>query len=384
MSVPRRGAVHERRLGAGRDHHECVRLRASLGQHGASAYSILLDPGFAPAQRCARSNVRSGSAASGRSPSRRPQRHAARQRALSREALASLTEIATLIPIAAVLAMAAAMGALVWQRRPRLAKLKLEGLPRADCGDDPAGELAAAQRRLPDGGRSLGSTASSSRIACSRDVVNFPVVYSITALPALQQPRARDRDGAGDPRDPRATSRLRSRRPSHSRTDRLSVSDIQPASVQTGARAPEPAAHAREALLDAADGGILREPLAEDLARDAIRESQASPSRRCCATSAPRRGLLLQAMCAAARRSSTSAGAFRRATSRARSRTYSTTTRTGVSARLRIGAWMDEAGPARASSRRRRVRSTMTGSDTCSVPWLGISRSRSARGDGRR
>ncbi len=60
------------------------------------------------------------------------QAHTAKQSALSRQALASLTQIATLILIVAVLAMAAAMGAMIWQRRPRLAKLKLEGLPRTE------------------------------------------------------------------------------------------------------------------------------------------------------------------------------------------------------------------------------------------------------------
>ena len=58
--------------------------------------------------------------------------HTAASSALSRQALARLTQIATLIPIVAVLAMAAAMGAMIWQRRPRLAKLKLEGFPRAE------------------------------------------------------------------------------------------------------------------------------------------------------------------------------------------------------------------------------------------------------------
>ena len=46
---------------------------------------------------------------------------------ITRQGLTRLSQIATLILIAAILAMAAAMGALIWQRRPRLAKLKLEG-----------------------------------------------------------------------------------------------------------------------------------------------------------------------------------------------------------------------------------------------------------------
>ncbi|HTC72197.1 MAG TPA: hypothetical protein VK655_04870 [Solirubrobacteraceae bacterium] len=46
--------------------------------------------------------------------------------------LAILSEIATLILVVAVLAMAAAIGNMVWPRRPRLAKLKLEGFPRSE------------------------------------------------------------------------------------------------------------------------------------------------------------------------------------------------------------------------------------------------------------
>ena len=58
--------------------------------------------------------------------------HANRQRTLSREGLARLLQIATLIMVGAVLAMAAAMGTMLWQRRPRLAKLKLEGFSRGE------------------------------------------------------------------------------------------------------------------------------------------------------------------------------------------------------------------------------------------------------------
>jgi putative ABC transport system permease protein len=51
---------------------------------------------------------------------------------ITRQGLTRLSQIATLILIAAILAMAAAMGALIWQRRPRLAKLKLEGFARTE------------------------------------------------------------------------------------------------------------------------------------------------------------------------------------------------------------------------------------------------------------
>jgi putative ABC transport system permease protein len=64
--------------------------------------------------------------ASGLAVETRAQREAA-QRAASRQGLSRLSQISTLVLIAAVLAMAAAMGNMVWQRRARLARLKLDG-----------------------------------------------------------------------------------------------------------------------------------------------------------------------------------------------------------------------------------------------------------------
>jgi putative ABC transport system permease protein len=51
-----------------------------------------------------------------------------RARATTRSGLSRLTQIATLMLLAAALAMAAAMGGMVWQRRRRLADLKLAGI----------------------------------------------------------------------------------------------------------------------------------------------------------------------------------------------------------------------------------------------------------------
>jgi putative ABC transport system permease protein len=53
--------------------------------------------------------------------------HQARYRALGRQGLARLTQISRLLLIAAALAMASAMGTAVWQRRRRLAALKVQG-----------------------------------------------------------------------------------------------------------------------------------------------------------------------------------------------------------------------------------------------------------------
>ena len=102
------------------------------GSTDASAYAIQLAPGVTPGAW--RAQVAPGfgtdSGQSALSVQTAEQR-SVRQETLDERALARLTQIATLIPIFAMLAMAAAIGAMVWQRRPRLAKLKLEGLARA-------------------------------------------------------------------------------------------------------------------------------------------------------------------------------------------------------------------------------------------------------------
>jgi putative ABC transport system permease protein len=53
-----------------------------------------------------------------------------RQFSTATQALSRLQQIRTLVVIAAVLAMAAAMGAMIWQRRMRLADMKVDGFSR--------------------------------------------------------------------------------------------------------------------------------------------------------------------------------------------------------------------------------------------------------------
>jgi putative ABC transport system permease protein len=50
-----------------------------------------------------------------------------RLRTASRQGLSRLTQIAVLVMVATVLAMSFAMGAMIWQRRPRLARMKVQG-----------------------------------------------------------------------------------------------------------------------------------------------------------------------------------------------------------------------------------------------------------------
>ncbi len=153
------------------------------GSQDASAYNVLLDPGVTIAQGT-HEIERALGAGSGLAV-QSAAHHAAEQSALSREALERLTQIATLIPIVAVLAMAAAMGAMVWQRRPRLAKLKLEGLPRVELWHT---ILLESLLLLGVGcltGAFFGLYGQQLADRALAHVINFPVVYSLTATAAL-------------------------------------------------------------------------------------------------------------------------------------------------------------------------------------------------------
>ncbi|HUN78848.1 MAG TPA: FtsX-like permease family protein [Solirubrobacteraceae bacterium] len=98
------------------------------GSTDVSAYGITPDPGVAPARiaRELRRALGPGSALVAETTRQRE----LRGRAASRQALASLLQITSLVLIAAVLAMVAAMGALIWQRRPHLADMKIDGFGR--------------------------------------------------------------------------------------------------------------------------------------------------------------------------------------------------------------------------------------------------------------
>jgi putative ABC transport system permease protein len=91
----------------------------------AGAYEILTTPGASPVRVRREVEVALGPT-SGLVVQTAAQR-LTHQRAASRQGLQRLSEISTLVLIAAVLAMAAAMGNMIWQRRARLARLKLDG-----------------------------------------------------------------------------------------------------------------------------------------------------------------------------------------------------------------------------------------------------------------
>jgi putative ABC transport system permease protein len=113
------------------------------------------------------------------------QQHAGRQNTLSRQGLARLTQIATLILIVAILAMAAAMANMVWQRRPRLAKLKLEGFPAAELWRTIMLESVLLLGVGCTSGAVFGLYGQQLLDRALANVIGFPVVYSFGALVAV-------------------------------------------------------------------------------------------------------------------------------------------------------------------------------------------------------
>lgn len=92
---------------------------------GVSAYGVALRAGVPPSQ--GRHEIEQAlGAGSGLTVETHTEREQ-RQRVVTRQGLSRLTQIVSLVLIAAILAMATAMGAMIWQRRPLLADMKVDG-----------------------------------------------------------------------------------------------------------------------------------------------------------------------------------------------------------------------------------------------------------------
>jgi putative ABC transport system permease protein len=154
------------------------------GDQDISAYGVTLDQGVTPAQAVGEIGralgPRSGLSA------QTAQQHAAQQSELSRQALARLAQIATLILVVAVLAMASAMAGLLWQRRPRLAKLRLEGLQRGELWATILLESALLVGVGCVTGAVFGLYGQQLADRALSQVVNFPIVYSVTVPAAVR------------------------------------------------------------------------------------------------------------------------------------------------------------------------------------------------------
>jgi putative ABC transport system permease protein len=153
------------------------------GSADASAYEVELAAGVRPAAglQIVEHALGRGSALTAQTAAQ----HAARQVALSRQALARLTQIATLILLAAVLAMSAAIGAMVWQRRPRLAKLKLDGLSRGMLWRTILLESLLLLGVGCSTGAAFGLYGQQLADRALAEAVNFPIVYSASAPAVL-------------------------------------------------------------------------------------------------------------------------------------------------------------------------------------------------------
>jgi putative ABC transport system permease protein len=155
----------------------------SWGSRDASAYDVLLAPGFSPVR--ARQEIERALGPRTGLQVETAAQHAGRQDALSRQGLTRLTQIATLILIVAVLAMAAAMANMVWQRRPRLAKLKLEGFPVGELWRTIILESVLLVGVGCVTGAVFGLYGQQLLDRALANVIGFPVVYSFGGLVAL-------------------------------------------------------------------------------------------------------------------------------------------------------------------------------------------------------
>jgi putative ABC transport system permease protein len=108
-----------------------------------------------------------------------------RHYAASREGLARLTQISILVLVSAMLAMAAAMGGMIWQRRPSLAALKVHGYPEPELWR----ALLLESGLLLGTGCLIGAVFGLyGQILLSRaleTITGFPVFYSAAGLVAL-------------------------------------------------------------------------------------------------------------------------------------------------------------------------------------------------------
>ena len=153
------------------------------GSTDASAYNVVLAPGLSPERF--RSEVRGAlGPASGLVAETMSQREA-RGHVTSRQGLSRLTQIGELVLLAAVLAMAAAMGSMIWQRRRRLADMKVDGFGKGVLWR----ALLVESAVLLGAGCAIGAVFGlygqlllSHALAV---VTGFPIVYSVGVLVAL-------------------------------------------------------------------------------------------------------------------------------------------------------------------------------------------------------
>lgn len=153
------------------------------GSRAPSALQIQLTPGASPGRAAisVRRTLGPGLPAKVETRRERTDSHLA----ASREGLSRLTQISALVLISAMLAMAAAMGGMIWQRRPALAALKVHGYPEAELWR----ALLLESGLLLGTGCLIGAIFGLyGQVLLSRAleaITGFPVLYSAAGLVAL-------------------------------------------------------------------------------------------------------------------------------------------------------------------------------------------------------
>ena len=148
-----------------------------------SAYNITLRSGVS--ERRGREEVQRALGAGSALVVQTPQQRGALQQATSRQGLSRLTQIATLVLIATLLAISVAMGTMIWQRRPRLARMKVQGYGRGVLWRGllfESGLLLGAGCSIGAAFGIYGQLLISHALA---SVTGFPVVFSGGALIAI-------------------------------------------------------------------------------------------------------------------------------------------------------------------------------------------------------
>jgi putative ABC transport system permease protein len=153
------------------------------GSDDASAYNVLMQPSVAPEQGVR--EIRTALGGETALAVQTSEQHANTLRAITRQGLERLSQIATLILVAAVMAMAAAMGAMIWQRRPRLAKLKLEGFPHRELWYTIVLESLMLLGVGCFSGAVFGLFGQQLLDRALNIVINYPVVSSVGVIVAL-------------------------------------------------------------------------------------------------------------------------------------------------------------------------------------------------------
>jgi putative ABC transport system permease protein len=158
-------------------------FRRAWGSDDVSALQVMLAPGADTAAVAAA--VRRTLRPSGDLGVETSAQREARFRMSTRQGLSRLTQIATLVLVAAALALAAAMGGVVWNRRSRLAALKLSGF-----GDGEVWRALVLENALVLGiGCSIGAIFGlAGQFMLTRllaDATDFPTSYSPAGWLAL-------------------------------------------------------------------------------------------------------------------------------------------------------------------------------------------------------